>query len=203
MATDPALRVELSYGTDSVTFLVYNTHCTPEKDEDGLAVLSPSRTITFDATNVLSIDYAEGNGGDSYLHELLSETLTGSFVEPRHDLASPWTAPFLYHDHRHVFWVTTVMTAEPTGYGPPQVSTPVKEAPGLALQEAFPEPDLEGPISFDGSIAVGNPSPVDRFVSHDRNIDTAISAGGSVQYGDAMIGPNGALPNAATTTVKE
>jgi hypothetical protein len=206
------------------SFLLYNTHSLPVREEDiglGPDVVFPSslfqsyRSLST-STDTLSITYDRGIGflywggagnrlGRSTLaRDVLTNTIDDRTVEARHDLQNVWDAPFLFEDSRHVFYVTTaeklVMVPQFTGYGVVvrPSSRPVVEIPPLVLRR---DPHLEDILDKHGPILQGvdpgvvDPSPIERFVTEDANVRTGIGTSASVRYDGRDIGPAGALPD--------
>ncbi|PJJ06565.1 hypothetical protein BX264_7104 [Streptomyces sp. 2333.5] len=123
-----ALRVRIRIrGKDGEgsSFLFYNTHSLPERQEDRLQHPLPVesfarliRTID-DSTPTLRISYLGADGGettrdvitvvDQASYRIASPFHVGYFPDGgQHSLIrNPWEAPFLYSDSRHAFYVTT------------------------------------------------------------------------------------------------
>jgi hypothetical protein len=207
-------------GQGASSFLLYNTHSLPVRQEDvrlgsvsvSPLLLLPSYRSLSTSTDTFSITYDRGIailywggagwGRSTLVRNVLTNTIDDRIVEPQHRLQNVWDAPFFFEDSRHVFYVTTVerlvMIPQYTGYGVivPPSPRPVVDIPPLVLQR---DPRLEdipdgyGPILQGIDPGVVDPSPIERFVTEDVNIRTGIGTIASVRYGEQEIGPAGAL----------
>src|SRR6185436_1528678 len=130
-------------------------------------------------------------------HAVVDNGITDSAMDPHHPLdGNSWGAPFFYEDSRHAFYVTTDERLVPV----PQwndfgivTKTPwaTYEIPKLVLK---PDKSIVGPpiphIRQPG-FGVVDPSPIERYVTEDAYIGTAIGTPGTVRYGDKDVGPSG------------
>jgi peptidoglycan hydrolase-like protein with peptidoglycan-binding domain len=209
---DDALRVSI-FGSGESSFLLYNTHSLPVREEDVDRVLTIAGAYRYlsRVNDTLSITYSPGQvftvGGGSSVpvlpRDVLRDRLPFTTVEPRHELEYVWDAPFFFADSRHVFYVTTseriVWLRDYTGYGVPALPLqPQQQFPPLVME---PDPRLEVGPSRDGAVIRGpgfgvvDPAPVERFVTGDGSIRVGLGTGASVRYGDRDIGPGGVLAN--------
>jgi hypothetical protein len=211
-------------GQGGGSFFMYNTHSLPLRREDvsGLLVffIGPNRHLDVSGTSfavtysdgLLHLNPAGGVSGQPIDRTVLRNQDFGGtsdrVVEPRHPKPDEWDAPFFYEDSRHVFYVTTteklVPISEHRGYGiiPGGVTTFVPEIPPLLVEyEPRPGPKFWGdgdPVGPD--IRVTNPDPLRRLISEDANIRQGIGATGAVQFGNTLIGPQGAMKGTRNKT---
>jgi len=201
--SDHYLRISIE-GDAYSTFLLYNTHSLPAREEDVSHELSdmfigPRYLDTH--TNAFRIEYYKFEDGTTLKRPVLGNQLSDLTIETTHPLQNLWIAPFFYKDSRHVFYVTTemrrVLINNHRGYGVAVDRGLTKDVmiPPLVFEvEPRPGPRFwgdGGPIGPD--MGVVNPDPMRRFVSEDVYIDKGIGAAGSVTYGESLIGPSGKL----------
>lgn len=128
-ATDDLLRLTIggfntsfSPNSFSSTFVMYNTHSAPVRQEDpafppsliflapqpipGRATSTSSETFTIVYYKNL-LNFILGSLGDTKSRRLLKNPIRDDTIDPQHPLAHPWDAPFFYQDGRHVFYVST------------------------------------------------------------------------------------------------
>lgn len=213
---EAALQIVIS-GLFWSSFLLYNTHSLPLREDDIPADLEEPKT----SLKTRSIDYEYP---DELSHAIIAryETMTGNTavelnrpvlrvkrqtrhrtVEPRHYLQNPWDAPFFFEDSRHVFYVTTteeiVTIPEHNGYlTMAEPNYRIKQMPPLVFQEEMSQEVSADKLSR--LLIVRDPGVIDlarmeRFVSEDAYIDKAIGTIGTVRYGETKIGPAGGLMN--------
>lgn len=188
-----ALRVIVSYkGWKGSSFFLYNPFSTPELREGKKeAHFSPKRSLDTN-TAPLKITYS----GTGVSHSVLSNNIADRTVDPHHPLGgNPWDPPFFYEDSRHVFYVTTEERLVPVPKWNDlgvvvKTLKPAYETPELVLR---PDKTLVGPFPHirQPGFGVIDPSPIDRYVTEDAYITTAIGTPGTVAYGDKNIGPSG------------
>jgi hypothetical protein len=216
-----ALRVWI-VGQGGAAFLLYNTHSAPIRDEDfpvelgeavSLGAFSPARSLdtsgdTFTAHyNNRGIDLGSSN---DFVRPILKNKLNDSTIAPwQPPLDNAWGAPFLYEDSKNVFYVTTtdqlVTVRDFAGLGPSEpsayiVAIPpiVPQRPRIAPPIVPPRPPIDkiidpaGPVIGAPDVGVGYRSAVERFLSEDANILTAIASGATVRFGGRDFGPTGA-----------
>ncbi len=203
------LRVSME-GDAYSTFLLYNTHSLPEREEDnshevGDMFIGPryldTSTSAFRIEYYIFKDSASGKAGSTLKRSLLNNQLTDRTIETHHPLKNIWTAPFFYRDGRHVFYVTTtpklVPIHEHAGIGAiDQPGYAVVDIPPLVFWE---KPDKPGPKYWGDGDPVGpdlgviNSNPMQRYLTEDADIRQGIAAGGTVAFDGVKIGPGGAL----------
>jgi hypothetical protein len=196
IGADPAaaLRVIVSYkGWKGSSFFLYNAFSTPELREGKKeAHFSPKRSLDT-TTASLNITYSDTAAS----HAVVDNAITDSAIDPHHPLDSnSWDAPFFYEDSRHVFYVTTDERLVPVPHWNDVgivMKTPkaVYEIPKLVVK---PEKSIVGPpiphVRQPG-FGVVDPSPMERYVTEDAYIGSAIGTPGTVRYGDKDLGPSG------------
>ncbi|HEY9431906.1 MAG TPA: neuraminidase-like domain-containing protein [Blastocatellia bacterium] len=220
-----ALRVVI-IGDSLSSFLLYNTHSVPLRQEDttlgiywALSIYSiylsnPTRSISLE-NDSLNINYYSASDIDypSYTYEVLSgknNPLPGRVIATERWSAAEdrWFLPFFYEDSRHTFFVTTTVKEDTvsnySGYGVTvnPDSRQVVGIPPLILQS---DPRLQpGPAFWDERALIDSdpgvtaPAPMRQFVTEDAYIRRGIGTTGSVIYGDRQIVPSGAILNNKT-----
>lgn len=202
------------FGFRAAGFLLYNTHSLPLRLEDvasppyqlpsSLRLLAGSYPSSTTAT--FTIGYWQRTaGGTTYLTCDLLQTNIGERVTlPQPELADAWNAPFFFEDSRNVFYVTTdeamVTIWDWLGYGVGRGGVSLQNdkhvtIPPLALPQQAVIPDRIGPVVTPTNPALGDPAALQRFVSDDANIRTALGTTAAVTYGASEIGPAGRLTN--------
>lgn len=203
-----------SYIPTFTYYVLYNTHSLPERALDIKSAAEvqlpdlPDRVRMGrrdDGTFV--VGYGTRKSGSTLSRSVLAATdkIRYRTVEPYHVLQNAWTAPLFFDDRRHTFFVTTteqpVWIREYVDYGfavgDPVVKDPIK-IPPVIIKSDPPKykpkiPGDEGPIGPDIKNVI-NPAPIQRFISEDAYIRTALGTIGDVTFGDRRIGPAGALP---------
>jgi len=128
-------------------------------------------------------------------------------VDPRHQLGTPWDAPFLFADSRHVFYITT---AESRIWIPGHRDFGIGAEPWKGLKDQPPlvfqrDPDTVigpkywgdgGPVGPDPTVV--DPESIRQYVTEDVNILQGIGMVSSVKFGEKMIGPSGTKSKTAT-----
>jgi hypothetical protein len=207
------LRISFS-GSGGSSFVVFNTHSAPVRAEDAgffLFPFGPYRSLDT-STDTLSITYSNGfwlfpiggpNANPPIQRNVLKNAIGDGALGPHQDLSFPlvWDAPFFYSDSRHVFYVSTeeqlVMVGSFGGFGAGDVvaTPPVLDIPPLVQQvpQFDPRPPVIDPVITGAGLGVFDPGPVERFVSEDAYIRTAIASTASVRFGDQDIGPTGVV----------
>ncbi|MFF1566871.1 neuraminidase-like domain-containing protein [Streptomyces sp. NPDC058293] len=206
---DDALRIGID-GQGGSSFLLYNTHSLPVREEDlPLSIVlsfGPRRDLSV-TDGMLTASYTRNATIDvGFLHSspplnrpVLKNPIGSWTVEPTHDLVNRWDAPFFYSDSHHVFYVTTeeqeVTVTTWKGYGgttsKPPVSVP--HIPPIVLQPPPVIPDRIGPVISGRNHGISDPAPVERFVTEDVYISRGLGTVGTVQFGTTELGPAGAL----------
>lgn len=200
--TDPegALRVIVSYkGWQGSSFFLHNSFSTPElRESNKQAHFSPKRSFDTAAAS-LKIAYS----GTRTVHAVVDNSIADRTVGPHHSLESnAWEAPFFYEDSRHAFYVTTaerlVLVPKWNDFGiVTNTAKSAYEIPKLALRPdtsvmGSPIPHIRQP-----GFGVLDPSLIERYVTQDAYIGTAIGTPGTVAYGDKHIGPSGSQSKTA------
>jgi hypothetical protein len=208
------LRISIE-GDAYSTFLLYNTHSLPVREEDaphdvGSMFFGP-RTLasygdSFSIYYYSSPDNLQpGFGGKTLTPHLLSNQIPDRTVETTHPLQNIWLAPFFYEDSRHAFYVTTteqqlwVSDYEKYGVLADLGIRRLATIPPLVFQVdprglVKPKPWGDGePIRTNPGVI--DPAPMKRLVTEDAYIRQGIAAASVVMYGDRQIGPSGAISN--------
>lgn len=204
------LRVVID-GDAYSTFLLYNTHGLPEREEDNSHEVSDMfigpRYLNTSAS-AFRIEYyilktsEAGAAGSTLKRLLLNNQLTDRTVETTHPLKNIWAAPFFYRDGRHVFFVTTTPKLVPiylhAGVGVISKSDYTEaQLPPLVFEVDPNKPGRKywgdgGPVGPD--LGVININPVRQFVTEDVDIRQGLATAGTVLFNNVRIGPGGALP---------
>ncbi|UOZ03508.1 neuraminidase-like domain-containing protein [Amycolatopsis sp. WQ 127309] len=206
-----ALRIGIT-GQGGSSFLLYNTHSLPVRAEDqpppskwAVEVVPATRSLST-AGGTLSAEYSRGlslgaalglPGAGPLKRPVLRTGITASTVEPAHDLANRWDAPFFFHDSRSSFYVTTaeeqVSVPEWGGYVvTPQPAGVVPQLPPMVYQKpVFEIPDRVGPVAVGPDAGVIDPVQMQHYVTEDAYITRGIATLGTVPFGDGRIGPAG------------
>jgi len=220
-----ALRVGI-IGDSVSSFLLYNTHSVPVRQEDtpaglywaldieGIYLTKPTRALSLENDSLI-ISYYSGydkehpvygyevlSGGNNPLPVRVIATERWSAAEDR------WLVPFFFEDSRHTFFVTTKIKVDTvynySGYGVTvnPNSRQVVGIPPLILQS---DPRLQpGPALWDERALIDSdpgataPTPMRQFVTEDAYIRRGIGTTGSVIYGNRQIAPSGAVLNNKT-----
>jgi hypothetical protein len=199
-----ALRIYI-YGASakSTSFLLYNTHSSPIREEE--AGMNPYPSLGKDSfpnttNNKLSITYSWGFLQPGLSREILKAEMSSRVIKPQHHSPNLWNTPFFYEDSRHVFYVSTsdrlVTISDPKfngvlGYLPKQKL----HIPPLVLESQPTIRDRLGSVITDSRIAVFDPAPMKRFVTEDAYIKKGIATTGSVRFGDKDISATGIMRN--------
>jgi hypothetical protein len=190
-------------------FLLYNTHSQPERvDGTYLSVdtlkLYNAQVNPWVRERVLRVAYTVEGPQSGKVRKVLSGSLNGRVVRPEQPLTSVWTAPFLFEDARHVFYVTTSTRAVEIvegiiWEGPYGIDPGIKE-PDYTIPDMIYEipikpviPDLLGPIVQGPDYGVIDPVRVQRFVTTDAYIHTGIGAAAGFAFDGLVLGPNGTI----------
>jgi ABC toxin-like protein/neuraminidase-like protein/virulence plasmid A protein len=185
------------------SFHLYNTHSLPEPDFT--AAPAPAKTRFEGWWGSFFLVY--GDSSSSSLVRIVTKARPLTVVKTRQPVASPWDAPFFYNDSRHSFFVTTrekrVLLWSYLDFG---IVTNVSRVAAAIPPVVVTDPRLElpqqrvwgngGPIGPDPGVIDVN--PVQRFVSEDAFIHTALGTRSSVTFGDRQIGPFGSIAKSGT-----
>ena len=193
-------------------FVFYNTHSLPIRWEDmGQPPFNLPLRLRFIATtypshvsSTFSIYYIDKAGNLILKNDILQTNIGERVVGPQPglpDLPNVWDVPFFFEDSRNVFYVTTDEVMIPIwlfdGYGVPLGVENLQTVtiPPLVLQQQPMVPDKIDPIIALTSLGNGSDDPIamERFVSEDANIRTAINTTVAIQYDGREIGPAGSL----------
>jgi hypothetical protein len=211
-----ALRIGIydvsSYWNAWSSFLLYNTHSAPVREEDNPMdhrlgdyvgnfrnlIVDPNKAAFTIAYN----DDPEHDFGDAPTYDVLrmQDPNDCHTAEPLQSL-DDWNAPFFFWDSRNLFYVTstpgTATIAQQNGYVIPFLPAPQKYAIPPMVFKGDP---AFSPASWSGlgdapapGIGFTDSLPAKRFVTQDAYIHTAIAANASVSYGTQKIGTAGAL----------
>jgi hypothetical protein len=202
------LRVSVE-GDAYSTFLLYNTHGLPEREEDNSHVVGDmfigpryldTHLPAFRIEYYIFEDSALGKAGTTHKRTLLTNPFRDRTVETQHPLKDIWSAPFFYEDPLHLFYVRTEHERVPFGLHP---GYGVEYRPGAGVYEIPPlvfEREPRGPrLPWEGDGPPGpddyrvvNPAGVLRFVTEDAHIQRGIAATGSVEFDGKRVGAKGA-----------
>jgi hypothetical protein len=181
------------------SFLFYNTHSLPEREEDDHVGIDVSNGRTLEVANdVLRINFEiyprEADGEAPSTEDVLESRLPSSTstTEPFQS-SGDWNAPFFYADGRHVFYVKpTSAPFHPEGgsFGPVEVGHLVE---GVVSQRKI-ERVIHRPKG-------SNSAPMRTQLSEDANIDHVMPGTGTVRYGTTKIGITGGLIGQALNVV--
>ncbi len=188
------LRVIVSYnGLGWSSFVLYNPFSTPELWEGDQEERSRPERCLDTTTARLEINFSGPYRSHTVLEKKL--ILIHRAVGPCHPLGgNSWDPPFFYEDSRHVFYVTASLS---------KVTVPVWE--GIGIHDSMTKSSFEmaalvvgpdrvrspTPPTWQPGFGVIDPSPIDRYITEDAYIKTAIGTPGTVSYGDKIIGPSG------------
>jgi hypothetical protein len=178
----------------AAAFLLYNSHSLPE----GVSSIPFNDRVS--PSGKLGITYGTSQQSISILTEKGSQD-SHTAVEAR-AFNPPWNAPFIYEGKQHVFYVTTSGQVPPVnqqgGILLPPIPQPYNVPPlnhhQPPIYKIFDVFDSLPMLSFTG---VADPTTIDRLLLDKTNINKAIGSLGTVQFGNAAIGPSGALKNPA------
>jgi Neuraminidase-like domain/Salmonella virulence plasmid 28.1kDa A protein len=190
------LRVTID-GEGWSTFLLYNTHSLPAREEDvpqEVLALMPEiayRNVLTKGTT-LAVAY-----WTTAPRPVLNNLIAHRTVEPRHDLQNAWIAPFIYWDSRHAFYVTTEKTfprvqQSSSYYSAADSGLPASIGPLVMPEHPRPGP---GPVEL-AVIAADSASSMKRLVSEDAYINKGLSMAGTVSVHGVEIGPAGRVGGA-------
>ncbi len=204
------------FGKGAAGFVLYNTHSLPIRIEDmaypsfKLPPLWRLMGITYPSkvSSTFLIWYSQATtssiGNLNQINDILQTSIGERIIESQPNVSNAWNAPFFFEDSRNVFYVTTdeatVVLWDYSGYGVThkranQQIVKNLAIPPLALQKQPAAPEKPGPIIATTNLGLGDLTSMQRFVTEDANIRTAIGTAAAVQYGNREIGPTGSLTN--------
>ena len=197
-----ALVVNVKSAVGSSSFIMYNAHSLPVREEDGPSPQSPEpmgerfdRCASLD-DGMFRFNYGLFDNCEGLPRPILTrmDSMPVDVIEPTHRLPNPWGDPFFYADGRHVFYVTTteqlVTVPQWNRYVVAvDTTTALSRIPQLVMPEVDIIPKRIDPVITGRPVA--DPAPMKRFVSEDAYIDKGIGISGTVRYGDVEIGPAG------------
>ena len=192
---------------NSAAFLLYTTHSRPVPTAAPADLGIGLRRSVATAAGALDLDYSVARlvGAPTHLpRRVLTDSLNPEAVTPHQPLPDVWSAPLVFADDCHAFFVTTahqpVWIRDPGGYGVPITAglTGANAMAPLVLPPPDPGPARPhlGAAASAAGLAVGavDPAAMQRFVSEDAYIHRGLGATGRVLYGSTPIGPAGAEP---------
>lgn len=193
-------------------FKLFNTHSLPIRAIDNpdyildISSFVTTRYMEFSSGHgPLKIEYTDYSGESpetSFSRDVLGKSVLHEIVQPRHPVADVFAAPFFFQDRRHVFYVRSVEDVINVGnfydfgifVNPPEYAIPL-------YPEVAYKPDLADFVS--PLVPVWNPptvglgvvdsSPVENFLEQNQTVNQAMKTTGTIQYGNKVIGPGGAL----------
>jgi peptidoglycan hydrolase-like protein with peptidoglycan-binding domain len=215
---DSALRIVIFDDASCLwtTFLLYNTHSLPLRQEDvsinwddkGKQWKDMSLRHLSTSGDILETRYYEKwkkTSSPDFTRDVLKSQIRDRAIEPHNYLIQldPWDTPFFYEDRHHVFYVTT--TEQP-------VWIPDYRKYGIALSLGLTQGTKIHPLVFKAAPAVQpkpkpwvdnepsgpngvDPAPMKRFVTEDAYIHQGIGTTAVVMYDNHQIGPSGAIMN--------
>jgi hypothetical protein len=193
------------------TFTLYNTHSLPVLTSE-MAPIDGQIRVMETEDDEFRITYLPITRGSAPRIPLVRHILKNLIdddsdhtIEPRHELANAWDAPFIFADGRHVFFVTTaerpVSFLDWSGFVPlDQLETGTLALPRL-IQRELPVPQRPVPVGQADSSPVGSGigaagrADLQRFVTEDALIHWGIATLRPVRMGKIDIGPVGGLLN--------
>ncbi len=219
------LRIVIMDGTNSSSFLLYNTHSLPVTKEELVSVnpqvigpsvtmLRPGKSRNLDtSTLIFTIKYysdlwAIMQDSPNATNSILKNLLPDRTIAPSYELLSPWDAPFFYEDGHHVFYVTTAERIlkipqwqeyiSATIAYKPDPTMPALVQPALPVDpRPRPNSEIYGSSPLKPDIGVADQSSMERFISEDTYIHRGIGSAGTIRFGDKDIGPAGGLKSQA------
>ena len=202
------IRIVIS-GQGGSSFLLYNTHSLPVRQEDApsWSQLPIPWRVLHTGDGKLAVDYVLPLLSIAGLTEIwatvsrsvLENPIGATTVQPRHDLDNTKDAPFFYSDSRHVFYVSTsqrpVTVAEWQQYAPPPPQPPPPDIhiPLILVQQPELRPKPIDPVAIGHNVGISNPAPVEHFLTEDAYISKAIATLGTVAFNGIQIGAAGSL----------
>jgi hypothetical protein len=196
----------LSASIKPSSFLLYNTHSLPIREEEAGNDLSQMFTGFFDQrllemnretnSQIFDITY-DRLGSNSLKRHVFKSSISANLTPTSFRLGTSWSDPFFYEDSRHVFYVNTkersVTVPGYFDYG--LIANPPQEFQTEPVVVAPPPPvrDRSNFVMIDPRIVMLDPAPLQRFVTEDAYIKKGIVTTGTIRYGDKDIGPTGIL----------
>lgn len=203
------------------SFLFYNTYSLPMRGDDdkvftGITsdTLPPATPISLPdpAAPVPRRDFAGTSRQDfafeyvdaaraSTTRHVLNTDRPFSFVTTTHELREPWNAPIFLNDSRHVFHVTTderpILIRDYLDYGVLGTAG-VLQATALPPLVMPPAPPRKADIwdaarSLTATPSIIDAEPMRKLLSADAYIKRGLPSTLTVQFGDRVIGPSGAI----------
>jgi hypothetical protein len=215
---DKSLRIGVSFNR-SASFVLFNTHSPPVLENpapfdpsivSGGVVVAVARQLQLQGPSrqVLAHKFAPsfevqyGTADMMWTFPLFQQKTQATAIQPQHPVPDPWTAPFIYADSEHAFFVRSTATTGMVGFEnifEGLVSTNPRSNE-LAPVFGPPVPIPPRP-NFDFGAPNGgvfDPAPMRRLLSEDVQIRHGLGITGSIAFDDAEIGPTGAI-NPRTT----
>jgi Neuraminidase-like domain/Putative peptidoglycan binding domain/Salmonella virulence plasmid 28.1kDa A protein len=207
-----ALRVIVEYGDFSNFFLLHNTHSLPlvgvSRDLPPgpgggviIATLPSGYRMISNRRGTLTLDYFSLYvfGFATMQRSVLLDPVPFDIIEPRHRLDDPWQAPFLLHDSRHVFYVSSghqlISIRHFNGFAG-AIHSPKASAQIAGILQK--DRQLHVSVRRDPVLPQPQPdgrAPVERFVRGDLNINLAFGESAAVLFKGRDIGAIGGLVN--------
>jgi hypothetical protein len=194
-------------GKPGTYYKIYNTHSLPIRREDdivepGLLILLLIRGRSLSEKNApFTISYFDPLAPISEWsidRKVLNKGALYEIIEPRHQVAGIFEAPFFFQDRRHAFFVKSEESRVLVGrhldigiWRPPPtvfVEPPVLVEPDFPRppEEPFLPPDLIKP-------GVVDPSPLETFLREDLYVHQVMGTAGTIQFNGRLIGPRGSM----------
>ncbi|MEB3281215.1 MAG: neuraminidase-like domain-containing protein [Lyngbya sp.] len=155
--------------------------------------------------NIFTIDYFDLLESDaderSFSQEILRNAVRYEVIEPKHSVQDIFETPFFFQDSRHVFYVQPV-ESQITLFNFSDFG--IATFPSVIIEAVIPpivvKPEVINPIPKTiffppERVRPGlvNPRPVEAFLDENIRVNQAVQSGGTIAYGDKLIGPGGSL----------
>jgi ABC toxin N-terminal region/Neuraminidase-like domain/FHA domain/PA14 domain len=212
-------------------FILHNTHSLPVRIDDIyvessagggfipwrslvslLTAPSPARLLTpsvgapytgGSGAGTFGISYYNGDvtTPPAYTEALFNFSWQPRYVDTQPWLASPWDAPFIYEDRRHVFYVETteslqrIWTQPGFGITASAESTAIGKVagtiPSLVLRQQVVAPTAKQIQAI--TAAVGSPAAIQHYLATSTDLTAALPTQLAISYNGQLITPVGSL----------
>jgi hypothetical protein len=194
-------------GKPGTYYKIYNTHSLPIRREDdivepGLLILLLIRGRSLSEKNApFTISYFDPLAPISEWsidRKVLNKGALYEIIEPRHQVAGIFEAPFFFQDRRHAFFVKSeesrVLVGRHLDIGIWRAPPTVFVEPPVLVEPDFPRPPEE-PFLPPDLIKPGvvDPSPLETFLREDLYVHQVMGTAGTIQFNGRLIGPRGSM----------